>query len=369
MPHIAGYSDRRRASDLRDCRALLRGGSRSFYAASFLLPRRVRDPATALYAFCRLADDAIDIGEGGDAALAQLHERLDRAYAGNPLDFAPDRAFADTVARFAVPKALPGALIDGFAWDNARRSYETIDDLLDYAARVAGTVGAMMTLLMGRRDTAVVARACDLGMAMQLTNIARDVGEDARAGRLYLPRTWLREEGLSPENWLADPRFSPQIARVTSRVLAVAHTLYLRADAGIARLPADCRPGITAARLLYAEIGQEVERRGWDSITARAVVPGARKAELLGTALASIVRRAAWSDVAAIEASRFLIDAASTSPAHGAAASAALAWWDMRGRMLFVLDLFEKLERRERVELTAGAAGMTDFGRIQIATA
>lgn len=369
MPLIAGYDDRRRAADLSACRALLRCGSRSFYAASFLLPRRVRDPATALYAFCRLADDAIDIGDGGENALAQLHERLDRAYAGHPLDFAADRAFADTVERFAVPRALPAALIDGFAWDNAQRSYETIDELLDYAARVAGTVGAMMSLLMGRRDAQIVARACDLGMAMQLTNIARDIGEDARAGRLYLPRTWLREEGISPERWLAEPRFSPEIARVTSRLLAVAHTLYLRADAGIARLPADCRPGITAARLLYAEIGSEVERRGWDSVNSRAVVPGPRKVELLSTALKSLVQRAAWTDLPDIEASRFLIDAARAAEAQGAAAAAALAWWDVRGRMLFVLQLFERLERRERGNVLARSPERNGFDSPHTATA
>lgn len=343
----AGYSETQRAADLRTCRAMLAGGSRSFYAASFLLPRRVRDSATALYAFCRLADDAIDVGEGGAEALAQLYDRLDRAYRGNPIDNAADRAFADVVSRYGVPRALPEALIDGFAWDEAERTYETIDELLGYAARVAGTVGAMMSLLMGRREPDVVARACDLGMAMQLTNIARDVGEDARLGRLYLPRAWLREEGLDPDAWLIKPEFTPEIARIIGRLLAVADDLYARADAGIARLPPDCRPGITAARLLYAEIGREVERRGWDSISSRAVVSGSRKFGLLFTAMNAIARTPAWREAHMIEASRFLIDAA-VAPGASQAALVPMAWWDVRGRMLFVLDLFERLERRER---------------------
>src|SRR5262249_23564015 len=157
-----------------------------------------------------------------------------------------DRAFADVVARFAIPRELPEALLEGLAWDAEGRRYETPGDLLDYAARVAGTVGAMMSLLMRRRDPAVVARACDLGIAMHLTSFARDVGEDARAGRLYLPRQWLRDEAIDPEEWLADPRYDVRIGKVIGRVLAVADIFYRRSIAGVGALPSSCRPGIHA---------------------------------------------------------------------------------------------------------------------------
>ena len=149
----------------------------------------------------------------------------------------------------------------------------TLDELRAYAARVAATVGAMMTVLMGVRDPDTLARACDLGVAMQLTNIARDVGEDARMGRLYLPRAWLHEAGLDPDAWLQAPRFSAPLAEVVLRLLAAADTLYRQVDAGVARLPLACRPGINAARFLYADIGHEVLRRGGDSVRQRAVVP------------------------------------------------------------------------------------------------
>ncbi len=109
------------------------------------------------------------------------------------------------------------ALLEGFAWDAAGRRYDTLDDLLDYAARVAGAVGAMMAVLMGVRDPALLARACDLGVAMQLTNIARDVGEDARAGRLYLPLAWLREAGIDPDAFLADPALQSRFGRCGAR--------------------------------------------------------------------------------------------------------------------------------------------------------
>ena len=123
------------------------------------------------------------------------------------MPMAADRALASVIARYAIPRAVPQALLEGFAWDREGRRYETLADLTAYAARVAGTVGAMMALLMDERRPEVLARACDLGVAMQFSNIARDVGEDARAGRLYLPQEWLREAGLDPEAWLAAPVF------------------------------------------------------------------------------------------------------------------------------------------------------------------
>ena len=269
-------------ADLLACRAALRGGSRTFFAAARVLPARVSRPATALYAFCREADDVVDCGTG---TLDSLHLRLDAIYAGRPQPHPADRALAEVVARFDLPRVLLDALLEGFAWDAEGRRYESLAELQDYAARVAGTVGATMAVLMGARTPALVARACDLGTAMQLTNIARDVGEDARAGRLYLPQTWLRDEGIDPAAWLRDPHFSPALGRVVQKLLGVADALYRRADTGIAGLPWDCRPGIAAARLLYAQIGAEVVRHGYDSVTRRAVVPGGRKLALLGRAV------------------------------------------------------------------------------------
>jgi phytoene synthase len=215
----------------------------------------VRNPAVALYAFCRLADDAVDGGGDRARAVADLKDRLDRAYAGRPDPNPADRAFAAVAARFAIPRALPDALIEGFAWDAEGRRYETLDDLIAYAVRVAGTVGAMMAVVMGERGARGVARACDLGVAMQLTNIARDVGEDARLGRIYLPLQDLRRAGIDPDAFLADPEPGPALAGVVARLLAAADELYARSEAGVATLPADCRPAIQAARRLYEGIG------------------------------------------------------------------------------------------------------------------
>ncbi|KNZ32879.1 MAG: phytoene synthase [Methylibium sp. NZG] len=335
--------------DLSACEQLMRGGSKTFFAASKVLPDRVRGPATALYAFCRLADDTIDVhsaDHGGPAgAMAHLHQRLDRLYAGRPMPVDADRALAVVVKRFHIPRALLLALLDGFQWDMDERRYQTLADLHGYAARVAGTVGAMMALIMGARSPQALARACELGVAMQLTNIARDVGEDARLGRLYLPREWMRDAGLDPDAWLCEPSFSPALGSVVARLLRHADELYHRAELGLAELPRDCRAAIQAARLVYAEIGREVERRGCDSVTHRAVVPARRKLALLARASLAAVklpRHAKLDDgeLLPLPAIAYLVDAAAAP--HAAENSPP-------GGVARVLNLFERQQQRHRV--------------------
>ena len=267
---------------------MLRAGSKSFAAASLLLPARVRRPAAALYAFCRMADDAID--EADDpGAVDELRRRLDLVYEGRPFDSPIDRAFARVAAEQEMPRQLMDALIEGFAWDAEGRRYATIADLCAYGARVAATVGAMMTVLMGPRDTDTLARACDLGVAMQLTNIARDVGEDARHGRLYLPSAWLEDARVDAHAFLRDPVFNEKIGSVIERLLRYASCLYTRSDVGIAMLPPDCRAAIRAARLIYADLGREIADARFDSVSRRAVVSTRRKLWLV---LRSLFERA-----------------------------------------------------------------------------
>jgi phytoene synthase len=321
-----------RPDDLARARAQLCSGSRSFFAASLLLPRRVRAPATILYAFCREADDAIDLGEDPVAALERLRARLDATYEGAALP--GDAAFAEIVDAFELPRALLDALIDGMAWDASGRRYETFEQLLDYAARVAGAVGVMMALLMGVRDAAALARASDLGVAMQLTNIARDVGEDARAGRLFLPMDWLDEAGVDVAGFLAAPVFTPALGVVIARLLGQADVLYARARAGIAVLPLACRPGISAARRIYAAIGGEVAAAGFDSVSVRARVGGRAKLALAGVALGDMFGGAVPAP--ALAANQFLVAAAAREvvvPVRGYAG---------------VLLIFERLERAQR---------------------
>ena len=354
-------------ADMAACRAALREGSYTFYAASLLLPRAVREPASALYAFCRLADDAVDsvdslagvdTGRAKHAAVSRLRARLDAAYRG-PLQPASapaaDRALAAVVAHFDIPRELLDALLEGFEWDADGRQYETLEALQGYAVRVAASVGAMMAVLMGVRSADGLARACELGVAMQLSNIARDVGEDARMGRLYLPLQWLREAGVDPDAWLARPVFNQAIAGVVQRLLDAADVLYRRVDSGVAQLPLACRPGINAARYLYADIGHEVARRGLDSVTQRAVVPRARKLWLLAQALTRLNPNRALASVACLPAAHFLVAAVTMLP-HNLRESEPrqrTPWWRVYQRVadraVWVIELFERLERREQM--------------------
>jgi phytoene synthase len=329
-------------ADLAVCRTLLRGGSRSFDAAARLLPRAVRDPAVALYAFCRVADDAID--GGGMGGLAALRERVALAYEGRPLSLPIDRAFAGIVRRHGLPRALPEALLEGFAWDAEGRRYADLPALRGYAVRVAGTVGVMMALLMGVRDADRLGAAVDLGVAMQLTNIARDVGEDARNGRLYLPLDWLGEAGLDPDGFLKRPRHSAALGHVVQRLLDAAEAHYARAWAGIARLPPVCRLGIGAAGLLYAEIGHEVARRGLNSIDGRAVVSGRRKAWTLACGLPRLALPPVAVAQGAVPEAAFLL-AGLGAPQPPAAQPHRLR---LPERMHWVIDLLERMEQRER---------------------
>ncbi len=316
----------------------MRGGSKSFFAASGLLPERVRIPAIALYAFCRVADDAVD-DSGDPQAVERLRQRLDAIYAGEPGEIIEDRAMAMVVHRYGFPRVLPDALIEGFAWDAQGRVYETLDDLQHYCARVAGSVGAMMATVMGVTDRHALARACELGNAMQLTNIARDVGEDARNGRLYLPRSWMREAGLDPEAWLRDPIYSDALSQVIERLLAEAARLYRQGSTGIAALPRDCRGAILAAATIYAEIGNVIAANAMNSVNRRAVVGNARKLTLLCIAKLRAQVPFKCDDSEALPAIAYLADACATA----GRTNRAFPQRSFDERCEWLIDLFERL--------------------------
>jgi len=304
IPDALTLNDR----DVDYCEDLLRKGSKSFYAASRLFPEALQRPTAAIYAFCRVSDDAVDLSDDPASSLVALNGRLDRIYSDRPDDHPVDRAFSAVVKAYRIPKAIPAGLLEGYAWDVEGRPYEYFSEVVAYSARVASTVGVMMTLLMGRRDPDTLGRACDLGVAMQLTNIARDVGEDARNDRLYLPRTWMLAEGVDPDAWLAKPDFTPAVGRVTQRLLAAADMLYQRAEHGIPALPLEYQAAIMAARLIYADIGRVIANRRYDSVSGRAVVSTPRKVWL---ALRGLPRWQPWRPplhIPVLHEARFLVD-------------------------------------------------------------
>lgn len=337
--------------DMAHCEEAIRHGSLSFHAASRLLPTKVRDPALALYAFCRLADDAVDLQPEKAQAVLSLRERLDLAYLGRPLNAPADRAFAALIEDFEMPRALPEALLEGLAWDAVGRRYATESELFDYCARVAAAVGAMMCVLMRVRCPDALARACDLGVAMQLTNIARDVGEDAMEGRLYLPTDWLAEAGLTPDSFLANPRSTKAIRQMVRRLLVQANRLYARSEAGVSGLPRSVRPGIFAARFIYAGIGAQVQKVGYDSFSSRAHTSKSQKIGWLGLSMlrsgaTMVMPKSALLYAAPLDEVRFLVDAAAQRPLKA------------RGRPEAFIGALAQLEmhsRRQKAALITGA--------------
>jgi len=349
-------------ANLDACVAMMKGGSKTFFAASRLLPPRIRTAAIALYAFCRVADDLVDEAPAGEAPLAVLNHRLDMIYAGTPQDHVEDHALHLVVQQYQLPRHLLDALIEGFAWDSAGRIYNSIEEVHDYAARVAGSVGAMMCWIMGLQNIETLERACEMGVAMQLTNIARDVGADAALGRSYLPRRWLIEAGVQPEEWLANPESSAGIQIVVARLLTEADRLYKQSQHGIAALPPDCRAAILAASMIYREIGVQLRREGLDSVHHRTVVSTTRKLVLLASAWtqASWIRMAETPPVT-LKAIQYLAQQCQNISASSQYAGAYFPNRAMPQRVAWVFDLLERREnerlngrRHERVNSRQG---------------
>lgn len=272
------------------CHAVMREHAKSFSIAARLLPRAVQDDVVALYAFCRRADDAVDEvpPTAGPAALARLRDELDAVYSGAPQTEAALVAFQRLVVRRRIPRAYPSALLDGMEMDVVGFRYRTRAELRLYCYRVASTVGLMMCHVLGIRDDDALANAAHLGIAMQLTNICRDVAEDADRGRVYLPDEVLGAtlgDGRAPTS---DERRRVRLA--VRALLDEAEEHYRSADRGLAALPFQASLAVRAARLLYAAIGDELAKNGFDPYRGRAIVPRAKKALLLSRTFAFAVR-------------------------------------------------------------------------------
>lgn len=275
-------------------KASITKGSKSFRSASRLFDPAVREDAWLLYAWCRACDDEIDGQDHGfgheplspeeqQRRLARLYDMTRRAMTGEPMPDPTFAAFQRVAIRHRLPERWAMDLIDGFAMDVEHRDYRTLDDVMAYCWHVAGVVGVMMARVMGVTDPEVLRRAQDLGLAFQLTNISRDVIEDAEDGRVYLPSDWLVEAGLEPTAAaVADPANRAAVHAVTERLLAVAEPYYDSARDGLRGLPFRSSMAIAAARGVYREIGRKVKRRGPGVWVKRVSVGKAMKLWLFG---------------------------------------------------------------------------------------
>ncbi len=261
-------------------RISIRQGSKSFAAAARLFDPSVREDAYMLYAWCRHCDDQIDgqvLGHGAvgldpllaAAKLAELEDKTRRALAGQSLDDQAFAAFQRVAERHTIPSRLPLELLEGFRMDVEGRTYQTLDEVLLYAYRVAGVVGEMMARVMGATEPDVLRRAADLGLALQLTNIARDVVEDAKGGRVYLPAEWLGPLAGAPAK-MADPANREAVFEATARLIAAAEPYYLSARWGLPALGFRSAWAVAAAAGVYRQIGRRVLRLGAAGLERRA---------------------------------------------------------------------------------------------------
>lgn len=271
-------------------RASIAQHSRSFALAARLLPAGLRDDACIVYAWCRRADDAVDLeGASPSPSIVQaLRTEMDAARRGHTVSDPVVAAFSEVVERRTIPEVYWQELLEGLAMDVGGARYRTLDDLFHYCYRVAGTVGLMMSHVLGVSGSQALLHACHLGMAMQLTNIARDVHEDWQRGRLYLPQLMLQEAGIAELDPLP-PRPLPARVRdplrsVLRSLLEKANQLYESGDRGLRYLDLRSALAVDTARRVYSEIGKEIARTDHDVFAGRAMVSRAKKSALVAGA-------------------------------------------------------------------------------------
>lgn len=270
------------------CDALTRLHSKSFYFATGLLPLEKRRSIRALYAFCRTSDDIVDQAAAGMAPQALAHWVSLVHQRSTPADNPVLIAWNDTVQMYDISPELVDELLAGIAMDLTVTRYESFDDLWLYCYRVASVVGLLSMQIIGYVDEAVD-YAVKLGVALQLTNILRDIGEDATRGRIYIPQQDLARFGLTDADIL-ERRASPQFEAMLRFQSARAHALYEASWPGVGMLNPDSRLAIAAAATIYRGILDAIHDIKYDVFSRRAYVPLLRKIFLLGRAFVRMKR-------------------------------------------------------------------------------
>ena len=267
-----------RAALVAAARESIAKGSKSFALASRLFDQATRERAWLLYSWCRACDDLADGQDhGGEmSAVADPHVRLafirdmtERALRGETTGDPAFDALGLVVAECKIPHAWPRDLVQGFAMDADAFSPRTTQDMLTYCYHVAGVVGLMMAVVMGvdPDDKETIGHANDLGLAFQLANIARDIGEDASAGRCYIPATWLGKADIGPGEHMK-PHYRKALAGIGAKFAEMAQGYEESARIGARKLPFRSRWAVLSAAGIYGDIAREVARRGehaWDS--------------------------------------------------------------------------------------------------------
>jgi phytoene synthase len=261
-----------------DARAVVRRRARTFYLASLFLPPRSRQDVHDIYAYYRHVDDLVDEPPVGwtHASVRRALDELEIELNGTGPTNRSVGAARRIAERYDIPIQYLGMVLEGARIDLNLQVLETREDLRRYAVLMAGSVGIVMAHVLGARTAEALAAARSLGVAMQLTNILRDVGEDASRGRIYLPRTDLAAAGCSVDSIRAGV-VTPAFRRVMRDISEEARSLYREGSAGIRYLDPSAQLAIALAATLYARILDKVERHDFDVFSRRAHVGALEK--------------------------------------------------------------------------------------------
>lgn len=274
------------------CRQITRTYAKTFYMATRFLPTHKQRSIFAIYALCRFLDDLVDETEDlvstqklqlDDVAAiidTQKQKLLDVYEGRDPGAHPIFVAFAHTLKSFHIPVELPFELIDGVSMDLTKKRYETFEEVYDYSWKVASVVGLMTSEVFGYDDPKALDYAADLGIAMQLTNILRDVGEDLGRGRIYIPAEDLRRFGLTEAD-LFERQVTPAFADMMEFQIQRAESYYQRSDEGIGMLSSDSRLPVSMARLNYCRILEQIRDNKYQVFNQRAHLSTAKKLAIL----------------------------------------------------------------------------------------
>lgn len=268
------------------CRQITKVGSKGFYFSTLFLPYEKRRAIWAVYTFCRYTDDLVDkapnmterqLSEELDNWESELHKTYEKT---TPPSLSHMLAWKHATSTFKIPKHPPLELIEGVRMDLGKNRYDNFDELRLYCYRVASTVGLMASHVIGFSQPCALDYAVELGVAMQLTNILRDVGEDARSGRIYIPLDEMAQFGYTEEELLRG-EVNERFVRLMQFQIDRARQLYQQAVPGIEYLDKDSRLSISVAAHLYSRILSVIERNDYDVFNRRAFVPFREKLSAL----------------------------------------------------------------------------------------
>ena len=291
----AGIIDPALRASYAECKRLNSLHGKTYYLATLLLPKAKRPHVHALYGFARYADEIVDdlastlsiaeksalLQSWGDGVLADIRRGTSDDHVG--------RALVDTVRRFNIPIAHFEAFLHSMTMDLSVTEYQTYDDLMEYVYGSASVIGLQMVPILGATDPAAYAAAEKLGIAFQLANFIRDVGEDLERGRIYLPLDELQAAGVTPE-MLAAKKLTPEIKSALTFQIARVRRLQAEAAAGIKLLDPSSQPCINAASVLYCGIVDEVEKIDFEIFTERAKTSTWRRLKVALPAYARALR-------------------------------------------------------------------------------